>query len=395
MDADFCEDSVKHANVSGGGVAGLGAAIALAMRGWAVDVYERSSAIREIGAGIFIKANSLRVLRSFGCLDHIKQGCVALRGAQTFTKNGELLQRRVLHHSNPVWTIQRQHLIRALYDRATALGVRIHSDCPVVHFDPDGAIMVKGKTIRSDLVVAADGVNSTARRTLGLDRFVRLPLSGAVRFLVPREENEADDVVREFWSGRLRVGVAPCTATDVFCYLVAPLSDNQGRRCPIEAEYWAERFPKLASERLFERAKKVECVHHPYPFVSTTSWCKGRVALVGDAAHALPPTLGQGAGLTLTNALLLSEYVSNCSDVPRALRAWQREWRWVSDRTQRWSRRYDWLTSECPTSLYPVRNTVIWAIGKSARFNSYMRVADRVDAPGRRVLPARPLSSPR
>jgi 2-polyprenyl-6-methoxyphenol hydroxylase-like FAD-dependent oxidoreductase len=242
-------------------------------------------------------------------------------------------------------------------------------------------------------MVAADGVNSLARRMLGLDRPVRSPLSGAIRLLVPRTAPEAEDIVREFWSGRLRVGVAPCTRSDAFTYLIAPLTDERGRTIPLDVEYWSERFPKLASERLFERARDAECVHHPYPLVNARSWVSGCVALLGDAAHALPPTLGQGAGLSLTNALLLSEYVSACPEVPETLAAWQRDWRWVADRTQSWSRRYDWMTSEWPSSIYALRNAVIWAIGKSRWFNSYMRVADRVDAPGLRVLPGGTMSA--
>jgi 2-polyprenyl-6-methoxyphenol hydroxylase-like FAD-dependent oxidoreductase len=110
------------------------------------------------------------------------------------------------------------------------------------------------------------------------------------------------------------------------------------------------------------------------------------VALAGDAAHALPPTLGQGAGLSLTNTLLLSRYVSSSDDLADALAAWERDWRWVSDRTQTWARRYDWITSEWPRSVYPLRDAVIWGLGKSRRFNSYMRIADRIDAPGETVL---------
>ena len=239
---------------------------------------------------------------------------------------------------------------------------------------------IRGSQVGAELVVAADGVNSVARHTLGLDRPARKPLSGAIRVLVPRSSHEAENIVREFWSGRLRVGVLPCTATEVFSYLIAPLNDQRGARNPIETEYWAARFPRLAAEGLFQRAAVEEGVHHRYPFVSASSWTQGCVALVGDAAHGLPPTLGQGAGLSLMNTLLLSHYVSSGSDVPEALAAWERDWRWVANRTQIWARRYDWITSEWPPSVYALRNAVIWAIGKSRRFNGYMRVADRVDA---------------
>jgi 2-polyprenyl-6-methoxyphenol hydroxylase-like FAD-dependent oxidoreductase len=378
---------MRKAIVSGSGVAGLSATIALALKGWSVEVYERSSAVREIGAGIFIKGNGLRVLESFGLLDRIRRDCVVLREARTLDKNGEILQRRALHELSPVWNIQRELLIRALFDRASELGARVYTDSPVDAISQDGTVSTRGRQLPAELVIAADGVNSVARRVLDLDRPVRTPLSGAIRLLVPRTAHEAENIVREFWSGRLRVGVSPCTPTEVFSYLTAPLNDERGARVPIEMGYWSARFPKLASEGFFERADVAGGVHHRYPFVSASSWAKGCVALVGDAAHALPPTLGQGAGLSLMNALLLSEYVSPRCNIPEALAAWEREWRWVSDRTQTWARRYDWITSEWPPSVYALRDAVIWGIGKSRRFNSYMRVADRVDAPGRRVLP--------
>jgi 2-polyprenyl-6-methoxyphenol hydroxylase-like FAD-dependent oxidoreductase len=384
---------MRKAVVCGSGVAGLSAAIGLGMNGWSVEVYERSVSIREIGAGIFIKANGLRVLERFGLLDRIWRNCVVLREARTLSKDGEVLQCRALHRSNPVWMIQRQLLIRTLFDRATGLGARVHTDSPVDSLSPRGKVSTRGQCIEAELVVAADGVHSVARHMLGLDRSARSSLSGAIRLLVPRTAAEAPDIVREFWSGRLRVGVAPCTRTDAFAYFIAPLADERGRKIPLDIAYWSEHFPKLASEGLFERAQSAESVHHPYPFVNARSWVSGRVALVGDAAHALPPTLGQGAGLSLTNALLLSEYVSANPEVPEALAAWQSDWRWVADRTQAWSRRYDWITSEWPSSIYPLRDAVIWAIGKSRRFNSYMRIADRVDAPGRRVLPAGQIST--
>lgn len=356
-------------------------------------MYERDSAVREIGAGIFIKGNGLRVLENFGLLDRIRSDCVVLREARTLDKDGKILQRRELHERNQVWNIQRQFLIHALLERATELGARVHTDSKVDAVDPDGTVTSRAQKRRADLVVAADGVNSPARHALGLDRPVREPRSGAIRLLVPRTAYEVDDVVRESWSGRLRVGVSPCSRTQAFSYFIAPLHDDRGSKIPLDADYWSAHFPKLASEGLFERARAAGGVHHRYPFVRTSSWVKGRAALVGDAAHALPPTLGQGVGLSLTNALLLSQHVSSGGNLLDALHAWESEWRWISDRTQTWARRYDWITSEWPPSIYPLRDAIIRGIGKSPRFNSYMRIADRVDAPNRAVLPPIAISS--
>lgn len=378
---------MRTAIICGGGIAGLAAAIGLARHGWSVDVYEQSGAIREIGAGIFIKGNAQRVLRDFAVADQIRRDCIVLREARTLDQNGNLLQRRLLHDATVIWNAKREHVIRALYQRAVALGARIHTDARVESIEPGGRVSICGQSLRADLVIAADGVHSLARHALGLDRPVKTSRSGAIRLLIPRTEHEADDFVREFWSSHLRVGLCPCSPHDLFGYFIAPLDDARGTRIPIDQDYWSERFPSLAAEGFFARAQGAEAVHHPYPVVRTHSWVKGSVALLGDAAHALPPTLGQGAGLSLMNALLLADYVSSKADLADALAAWQRDWRWISDRTQLWSRRYDWITSEWPKAAYPMRNAVIWAIGKSSRFNNYMRVADRVDAPGHRLLP--------
>jgi len=386
---------VRKAIVCGSGVAGLSAAIALARDSWSVDVFERSAAVREIGAGIFIKANALRVLDSFGVLDRIRRDGVVLREARTLDRSGHVLQRRVLHEVNAVWNIQRQLLIRALLDLAVALGVRVHTDHPVEAADPDGTVRVCGGQHRADLVIAADGVHSTLRRSLGLDVPAQSSRSGAIRLLVSRTMCEAEDVVRESWSGCLRVGICPCSRNDAFVYLIAPLDDRDGTRVPIAADYWSAHFPRLASEGLFERAADATAVHHRYPLVATSSWVRGRVVLAGDAAHAQPPTLGQGVGLALTNMSLLAQYLSADRDVETALAAWQRDWRWVSQRTQVWSRRYDRITSEWPVWAYGLRDAVIWALGKSRHFNAYMRVADRVDAPRGRVLSPAEVAFPR
>lgn len=377
---------MRRVIVCGGGIAGLSAAIALGSKGWQVDVFERSAEIREIGAGIFIKGNGLRVLDAYGLLEELREDCVILRDARILDRNGVVLQRRSLDGPVAVWNIRRQNLIRSMLRRATELGANVQTGMQVTSIEPDGTVIAGGAMHKADLVVAADGVGSVARKCLGLERPVRTPRSGAVRLLVPRTDFDRHDGTREFWSGRLRIGVAPCTATEVYSYLAAPLDDALGAYAPLNADYWASHFPALASEGFFERASIAGGVHHPYPFVGTNSWVSGKVALVGDAAHGLPPTLGQGAGLSLTNTFLLAEVLADYEDIANGLLEWERNWRWVSNRTQYWAKRYDWITSEWPRAFYVIRDAIIWAIGRSKRFNRYMRIADRIDAPHRTVL---------
>src|SRR6516164_1762028 len=176
--------ATRTAIICGGGVAGLSAGIALSHSGWSVDIYERSPAIREIGAGIFIKGNGLRVLESYGLTKGLRKQCVILREAHVLNKDGETLQKRILKEVNTVWNIRRDILIRVLLDRAVELGARVHIDSTVEVIAADGSAAVRGRKLCSDLIVAADGVNSVARRDLDLNRKVTLPKSGAIRLLV-------------------------------------------------------------------------------------------------------------------------------------------------------------------------------------------------------------------
>ena len=93
---------MRRAIICGSGVAGLSAAISLAGKGWSTDVYERSESVREIGAGIFIKGNALRVLQNFGVLERILRDCVVLREARILDRSGRPLQRQLLHNVNAV-----------------------------------------------------------------------------------------------------------------------------------------------------------------------------------------------------------------------------------------------------------------------------------------------------
>jgi len=202
--------------------------------------------------------------------------------------------------------------------------------------------------------------------------------NGATRVLVPRSGFEAGDVTREWWSGRRRVGIAPATAELTHVYMSCPQSDRAGITLPVDIASWRRSFPMLwpALERLRDAAG---ATRYPYTYVHCSAWSKGCVALVGDTAHSMPPTLGQGAGLTLMNAYVLARELARASDVPSALDSWERRIRHITDATQKWALRYDALMSSWPLWLSEVRRGVIWSFGRVRWLNARMRVADRAN----------------
>jgi 2-polyprenyl-6-methoxyphenol hydroxylase-like FAD-dependent oxidoreductase len=140
------------------------------------------------------------------------------------------------------------------------------------------------------------------------------------------------------------------SATETYVYFGCEQSDPRASATePVDSAYWGEVYPFLPSE-FNKRLDQGNAIRHLYPYVRCATWSHGRVALIGDALHALPPTLGQGVGLSVSNARALVEELDGVSStrLPDALRRWERTSRPVTDLTQDWSMRYEKLSSRWP-----------------------------------------------
>lgn len=372
----------RHAEIAGGGIGGLSSAMMLAKQGWTVRVHERSPEIRELGAGIYIKNNAIEVLEECGVFERLAPQGVRLERAQHVDRDGNLMQDRALVGASRVYVFARQVLIDALRDGARDAGVEIVTSSTAVGADPRGELHLEnGQRLKADLVIAADGVRSRVRDSLGFDAGYRDLPTIINRYLIPSRELTLDDVTREHWSGRWRMGITPSGKNQTYIYQVHPQRDEQAGRLPTDVALWSTAFPHL--RRAFEIMAETEVSQYNYGVVHCTHWQKGRVAIIGDAAHGLPPTLGQGAGLTLMNARALNAALARSASVEEALPLWEQTVRFISDKTQRWSLRYDFFTRQWPTALWFLRPPIIWAFRTVPALNRRMRIADQ----GMRLTP--------
>ena len=367
------------AEIVGGGIGGLFTGYMLAKQGWRVRINERHSQIREIGAGLYMKNNAVTLLEHVGIADIVLKRAVCLRRAEIRDHKDRMLQRRVLAGSTRAFNVPRSDVVLGLAEAARSAGASVVTDAAVARVDPEGlVVLATGEARAADLIVVASGFNSDFRDQLGLTVIARELANGATRMLVERTDFEAEDITREWWSGRRRIGLAPTTPDLTNVYMSCPQSDRAGVALPTDIESWGRSFPML--HPVLEKLREATgATRYPYTYVRCSRWSKGRAALVGDAAHSMPPTLGQGAGCTLMNAYVLNEELSRASDVPSALSAWERRIRHVIDETQKWGLRYDALTSNWPLWLSGVRHAVIWSFGRFRPLNVRMRIADHVD----------------
>src|SRR3954462_7281328 len=329
---------VRTGEIVGGGSAGLAAACALAQRGWRVRVHERADRLRTAGAGINVYENGLRVLEALGALEETIRDGARAKLRETRDQDDRLLS---VHHWNVrVHGVLRQRMIDALSSAARRAGAEIITGSEAVSATPEGDVqLANGERLRGDLIVAADGVNSRLRDVLGLVDVRRYLRDGCIRLLIPARNAEEglDTRTIEYWSGHRRLLYNPCNREQLYFALSMPHDDVAGRTLPVNKALWAQSFPH--QRELIERIGD-DGRYDRFEYITLKRWSAGRVAVIGDAAHALPPNIGQGAGCAMMNALSLAVFLEQGSDVAAQLQAWERAERPLTDHSQRISRLY-------------------------------------------------------
>ncbi|MET0278414.1 MAG: NAD(P)/FAD-dependent oxidoreductase [Pseudorhodoplanes sp.] len=353
----------RHAEIVGGGFAGLAAAVALAQKGWSVRVHERAAELRPTGAGIYIYENGLRVLEKLGAYAEAVKGAPFAHTREMRDEQNRVLSVHRWDPSKRVFSIVRQRVITALADEARKNGVEIVLSSEAVAATPEGELILSdGRRLKADLIIAADGVNSKIRDSLDLVAKRRPLADGAIRILIDRtpEEIASGDASTtiENWSGSRRILYTPVSETEVYIALTMLHSDEVGRRVPIDRASWKQSFPHLSD--LIDRF--IDNGHYGrFEYIRLKKWSKGKVVVLGDAAHALPPNIGQGAGCSMMNGLSLAYYLDREKDMATALRIWETNERPMTEHTQRIS-----VFLGLPTTWPTVaRRGFLWLAGKS------------------------------
>jgi 2-polyprenyl-6-methoxyphenol hydroxylase-like FAD-dependent oxidoreductase len=336
-----------HAEIVGAGFGGLVSAIALRQRGWSVRVHERRNGLRGEGYGIAVHNNMARIFATFGILEGVLEGGMRISRRDSIDPSGRVVMSRKTERSP--YRIDRQHIIELLAEKARELGTEVVFNSQVRTADADGAITLQnGQRLKADLVVAADGINSSIRDANGLlDRRVWGRDCG-VRINIPRrpEEIAADaregTAIIEAWSDKRRVIYCPVTSDTFYVLLTCTVGDKTAAASPIDPDVWARSFPTMRDlfVRVRDEADWSECHWAHFQTVRLKRWSKGKIAVVGDAAHAMPPYLAQGAGHAMMNALGLAAAIHDAPTMEQALVQWERRERPLTEHTQLWTRIY-------------------------------------------------------
>ncbi len=309
--------------VIGGGAAGNAATILLRRAGIDVDLIEaKDDWNATAGSGITLQGNALRVLRELGVWDQVKAFGFPFGSVGITAPDGT-----VLHVQRDLRTggddlpatvgMQRPRLQQILIDAVLASGatVRLGTTADILDQDATG-VSVRfndGSRHRYDLVVAADGLSSATRAQIGIaDR--PEPTGMAIwRVAAPRPAG-VQHTNLAYGGSAFIAGYCPTSDTTLYAYVVEKNRD----RSSIPRESYAQEMVRLASAYGGAWPEITATITDPSKVNYTWfdrllvegSWHRGRVVLVGDAAHCCPPTMAQGAALSLEDSWVLAHMLT-------------------------------------------------------------------------------------
>lgn len=326
--------AISRVLIVGAGVAGTAAAIFLAEAGVEVELVEQKEEVTAFGSGITLQGNALRVFRQLGVWEKIEAAGYAfntlgLRAPDAAgTLIAEIPDSRMGGPELPATVgMPRPELARILIERAGELGVRLRSGLELVDLSSTessvSASFGDGTTGEYDLLIGADGIHSRVRRLIGIDVEPRPTGMAIWRVFTPRPASvERTDL--SYGGESYIAGYCPTSDDSLYAYLVedADLAN----------------FDLSPTERVAKMRALSEAYHGPWddirPFITDDRgvnytlfeshvvdgpWNRGRVVIIGDAAHSCPPTLAQGAAQALEDAAVLAELLIAAVEVDDAL----------------------------------------------------------------------------
>lgn len=345
----------RHVAIVGYGTAGQACALALGNLGYGVDIFERVPAPGPVGAGFLLQPTGLQALWQLGLLDEARRyGAPVMRLLGENTRNRIVMDMRYAHLDARLHGLgmQRGALFSILH---AAIGqcAQLHAGTGIDEIDFDNG-RVRDQHGRwhgpFDLVIAADGSASRLRDAVCAPRINQHYPWGALWCLLPANDWPWRDELRQRYqlarnmAGLLPVGTTPDDATPRLSFFWSLPTAAFPQWQQDDAAVWRASLKQLwpqADALLGEDFDTTQLARAAYRDAVVPCWWRGRAVLVGDAAHAMSPQLGQGANMALQDAVTLAESLDLHTDLPQAFARYMQLRQRHLHAYHRWSR---WLT---------------------------------------------------
>ena len=325
--------AVQKVAIAGSGVAALATAIQLAKAGVEVDVFEAAPALSALGSGISLQGNALRVFDALGAWDEIREAGYVFEGLHLRAPGPGapvVAQLPDVKSGGPDYPaamgMPRPDLARILFAHAEKAGANIRFGAKVTAIaqtDAGVEVFVHDESAGVyDLLVGADGLNSTVRELIGIETKPEPTGMGIWRSFVSRPaEVERSEL---YYGGPVYIaGYTPTGEDSMYAFLVEKAQDRVGLSDEEAARIMVEESRAYDGPWNSIRADLEAGAHANYTWftkhIVPAPWNRERVVIIGDAAHSCPPTIAQGAAQALEDALVLTDLLVQRDELDAAL----------------------------------------------------------------------------
>ncbi len=308
--------------ISGGGIAGLTTAIALQKEGYRVKVLERAKELKEVGAGLGLGANAWKGLDCLGVTEGLANKCNEIETMKLLDQKGSpisILDMAGLNEKYRMasFTVHRADLLNTLFSSLQPDTVEFGKK--VVDYEQDEdkvtVLLEDGSAIKADALIAADGIHSSVRKKCLPD--VKPRYSGYTCWravvTVPNESVVPEEFT-ETWGAKGRFGIVPLKDNQIYWFACvnAPYQSKTMSNFTKSDLYRLFQNYHSPIPELIQRTREDELIWNDVIDLNPIDrFAFGKVLLIGDAAHATTPNMGQGAGQAIEDAIILSKVLRN------------------------------------------------------------------------------------
>lgn len=320
--------------IIGGGIGGLCAALSLQQKGHRVNLFEAAKELKPVGAGIGVGSNSLQALVKLGVGEKVMRQGNVLSKMIIQSHSGKSLNEVDFASLSKEFGMENITIHRADLQSVLLNGLQegtVHLNKRYVDFSQDShdvtVFFEDGDSIRADLVIAADGVHSLFRKTLIEDSSERYAGYTCWRSVVSvKEDVLQSDISTETWGRHGRFGIVPLARNQVYWFACI----NASRDDTDKANYKTQDLLSIFKDyphpipEMIQSSNDNQLLHDDILDIKPISqFAFGNIVLIGDAAHATTPNMGQGAGQAMEDVLFLTACLEQHYDLLEALQGYQ------------------------------------------------------------------------
>ncbi|MCU0344042.1 MAG: FAD-dependent monooxygenase [Ignavibacterium sp.] len=318
--------------INGGGIAGLTAAIALRKLGIETEVFESAQEIKPVGAGLVIQSNAIKALEYLGIEDDIiksanpinqlailnEEGGV-IKNQKPASNNRELFSGLAIHRHSLHQILKSYLLENILFTNKKAISFSYKDEKVILHFE-------NGSTAEGDFLIGADGINSNIRLQLLPHSKMRYAGYFCWRSIIENTNPKITEAT-ETWGSNGRFGIVPINGNKIYWYATVNSDQFDVKIKHYSLKNLREHFDNYHSlvRQILEKSSDDNLIKNPICDIKPLNqFAFDKILLIGDAAHATTPNLGQGACQAIEDVMILHQEIASGKGIPSAFRSFER-----------------------------------------------------------------------